>query len=113
MRHILAMLPVTTLSELTSFEAAMRGATEGFSLSRSLAYNDFRMTVMRYQRSGAPVVFKNILSPHHFIETNNGIATLFRNVQDTTDSDHDKTPIDNYDSPSDENDTPLKRVRRS
>jgi hypothetical protein len=114
MRHVLARLSVRTPQELGNFEAAMRNATEGFAISRSMAYNEFRITVMRYQQTGLPSTFKNILSPHHFIETDNGTATLFRNVQDmgAPDVDHDRTPIDEYECPSDENETPKKRVKR-
>jgi hypothetical protein len=107
-------MSVKTLLELTSFEMAMRTATEGFSISRSLAYTDFRLTVMRYQRTGQPITFKNILSQHHFIETHDGTSTLFRNIQDTAaeeEEDHDNTLFDNSDCDGGNNKMPLKRVK--
>jgi hypothetical protein len=109
MIHILVKLPVTTPGELTSFENAVRGATEGYAITRSLAYTKFRIGVLRYHQIGFPESFRNILTQHHFIETTGAISTLFRTVQDTgvPDPEHDTTPIDNYD----DTDNPNKRIK--
>jgi hypothetical protein len=111
MRHVLARLSVKTPQEMNIFELAMRAATEGFAISRSLAYTEFRLSVLRFQQTGQPVSFRNILTGNHVIETHHGISTLYRNSQDagTSDMDYEVTPADDYDSSKDEN--PAKRVR--
>ena len=108
MKHVLTVLPITTFSELALFETAIRKATEGYTITRSMAYTNFRITAMRYQRTGSPRTFKNILSPQHFIETKDGTATLFRNIQDAGALDPEQGK---YDS-SDEHEEPRKRAKR-
>lgn len=111
MRHVLSRLSVKTPQELHLFEVAMRAATEGFAISRSLAYTEFRMSVLRFQQTGQPASFRNILTANHVVETHHGISTLYRNSQDTSSSDVDfeLAPTDGYDSAKDE--PPTKRVR--
>ena len=109
MIHILVKLPVTTPTELGIYENALRGATEGYAITRSLAYTKFRIDVLQYHRTGSPQSFRNVLTQHHFIQTTDGISTLFRTVQDTgvPDPEHDTTPLDNYDDA----DKPNKRIK--
>ena len=86
MRHILAQLPVSTGLELTAFELKLRALTSGYSIPRTLAYADFRFSVLKYQQTGRPTWFKTVLPNYHFIEFESGVATLYRNVGTELDS---------------------------
>lgn len=111
MRIVLVVLPVRTLAELTKFEAETRKATEGFAVCRSMAYTGFRIAVMKYQQNGTPDTFKNVLSQQHFVETTDGISTLFRDLQDGADDPEQNSKIiENYESPE-EKDEPRKRTK--
>jgi hypothetical protein len=111
MRIVLVVLPVRTIEELTKFEAETRKATEGFAVCRSMCYTRFRIAVLKYQQNGTPSFFTNVLSSQHFVETTDGISTLFRNLQDGADDpEHENKPIDNYESPE-EKDEPRKRAK--
>jgi len=80
MRHILAQLPVFTDLELKAFELKLRALTNGDSIPRTMAYVDFRVSVLKYQQTGYPTWFKAILPNYHFIEVQSGVATLYRNI---------------------------------
>jgi hypothetical protein len=93
MRQTLARLPVQNIAQLTSFEKELRNLTMGFSVVRSTAYTGFRMSVLQYHQTGYPTSFRTILAHNHFIRVNEGVATLYRNVQDEDDPSHE-TPLD-------------------
>jgi len=86
MRIVLASLPVHTTHELRAFEHELRTLTKGDSIPRTLAYSDFRISILKYQQTGHPNQFKSVLPNYHFIEFENGIATLYRNVGTELDS---------------------------
>jgi hypothetical protein len=113
-QHVLVNLPVRTPEELASFDHAMRNATEGYSIGRSLAYTNFRIAVMHTHQTGSHVSSKHILTQCHSVHVDNGHAVLFRYVQDTgvADPEHDQTPIDSYDCVGDDHDESNKGVKR-
>jgi hypothetical protein len=93
MRQVLARLPVQSIAQLTTFEKELRKLTMGFSVVRSTAYTGFRMSVLQYHQTGQPATFRAILAHNHFIRVSEGVATLYRNVQDEGDPSHE-TPLD-------------------
>jgi len=93
MRQVLARLPVQNIAQLTTFERELRKLTMGFSVVRSTAYTGFRMSVLQYHQTGQPTSFRAILAHNHFIRVSEGVATLYRNVQDEGDPFHE-TPLD-------------------
>ena len=91
-------MPVTTGHELSSLETCMHKLTLGYCLARSMAFATFRRTVLQYHVTGKPSSFRSILAKNHLIPVDNGIATLYRNMEEeeygggndntTTDCDH-------------------------
>lgn len=106
-QQIIAQLPVGTISELARFEKEMSMLTAGFSLRRSMSYSVFRISVLQAHQTGSVDGIKCILMHNHFISTNNGIATLYRNFEESQ-INNDGDDVD--DDSSDE--TPKKRVKR-
>jgi hypothetical protein len=106
MRQIIAVLPVHTASQLSVFEKEMGVLTAGFSLRRSISYNTFRMSVLQYHQTGVVSDIKCILTHNHFISTINGIATLYRNIDEEDLVVYDDTVMD---EPS--NDGSTKRMK--
>ena len=86
MRHILTRLPVYTDLEFKAFELQLRELTKGYSIPRTMAYLDFRVSVLKYQQTGHPTCFKAVLPNYYCIEFENGVATLYRNVGDVLDT---------------------------
>jgi len=93
MRQVLTKLPIQNIAQLTTFEKELRKLTMGFSVVRSTAYTGFRMSVLQYHQTGQPAAFRAILAYNHFIRVSDGVATLYRNVQDEDDAFHE-TPLD-------------------
>jgi hypothetical protein len=93
MRQVLARLPIQNIAQLKTFETELRKLTMGFSVVRSTAYTGFRMSVLQYHQTGKPTSFRAILAHNHFIRVSEGVATLYRNVQDRDDPFHE-TPLD-------------------
>ena len=101
MRVVLCRLPVYTTPELKAFEHEVRTRTNGDSIQRTLAYGDFRLSILKFQQTGHPVCFKTVLPNYHFIAVESGVATLYRNVG---------TELDSED-PEISNQPPAKRAR--
>ena len=100
MRQILARLPIHSVAELASFEKELRKLTAGFSVVRSTAYTGFRMSALQYQQTGHPTDFKTILAHNHFVRVDNGVATIYRNVQDEGEPSFNETPLDEATGPT-------------
>jgi hypothetical protein len=75
-------MPVTTGHELSSFETCMHKLTLGYCLARSMAFATFRRTVLQYHVTGKPSSFRSILANNHLISVDDGIATLYRNMEE-------------------------------
>ena len=101
MRVVLVRLPVYTAPDLGAFEQELRTLTNGDSIPRTLAYANFRLSVLKYQQTGHPICFKTVLPNYHFIGFKSGVATLYRNVGDEIDSA----------DPDISNEPPAKRAR--
>jgi hypothetical protein len=93
MRQVLAKLPIRDVAQLASFERELRRLTMGFSVVRSTAYTGFRMSVLQYHQMGHPTSFRAILAHNHVVRVTDGVATIYRNIQDEGDP-FDETPLD-------------------
>jgi hypothetical protein len=103
MRIDLVSLPVYTTHQLSVFEHQLRTLTHGDSIPRTLAYSDFRINILKYQQTGLPICFKSVLPNYYFIEFENGLATLYRNVG---------TELDSEDHPDRSEDPPSSKRAR-
>jgi hypothetical protein len=110
MRTTIIQLPVKNAVELTAFETVMSDRTLGYSLARSLSYQTFRRLVLQYHLTGAPNGFKCILEHNHFIAMDDGIATLYRMVEEEGDTRLHRD--DGTDSDDDDNPKERKRTKR-
>ena len=81
MRQILS-LPITNTVEFKTFERQMYTLTLGYSLARSMSYSTFRRVVLQYHLTGHPTEFKFMLENNHVISVDDGLATLYRIVED-------------------------------
>jgi len=83
MRHVITQLPAKNNAQLAVFETVVRDLTLGFCLTRSMSYNMFRMTLLQNHVTGVDTPVKCILVQNHFISVEDGVATLYKHVQDT------------------------------
>jgi hypothetical protein len=84
MHQILTQLPVRTSSELAVFEREMSTLTSGFSLRRSMAYTSFRMYVLQSHQTGSMCAMKFALIHNHVISVNDGVAVLYRTIDESS-----------------------------
>jgi hypothetical protein len=82
MQQVLTQRPIGTTLELAEFEKEMSILTSGFSLRRSMSYNQFRMSVLQCHQTGCFCELKCILMHNHFIFADDGVATLYRNIDE-------------------------------
>jgi len=87
MVHIIRQCSVATAVELAAFERDMHDLTLGYSLARSMSYNTFRRMVLQYHLTGKPTAFKCFLEHNHFLYMEDGIATLYRIVDEKGEKD--------------------------
>jgi hypothetical protein len=109
MRQVITELPVKNSAQLAVFETVVRELTLGFCLTRSMSYNMFRMTLLRNHVTGVSTPVKCILVHNHFISVEDGIATLYKYVQDTDIAD----PGDEFEDDGDTSSDNCKKRRRS
>jgi len=109
-------MPVTTGLDLSSFEKRMQGLTLGYCLARSMAFATFRRTVLQYHVTGKPSSFRSILANNHLISVEDGVATLYRNMEDdnpTTDGDHTTMDMDTTTDDGEPPKTPPRKRARA
>ena len=78
---------VRTAVELSIFESEAKRLSLGSSITRSMAYSTFRLSVQQFHQVGTPTHFRAILNQNLYITVADGIATLYRNV------DEDSAPV--------------------
>ena len=110
MHQTLVELPVHTAAQLAAFEKEIPKYTMGYSTRRCMAYNAFRMTLLQYHHTNLPRTAKCVLPYNNFIAMQDGVATLYRYVQDSSPGGDDE-PQEGYDDSSD--DPPRKRAKNT
>ena len=108
MREILTQMPINTTDELALFEREIVKLTLGHSIKRCMAYTDFRRSIQELHQTRLYMSVKCILAQNHFISAEDGVATLYRHIEEdnTDDIDHDGHDVDDT-----IDDKPKKRVK--
>jgi len=86
-------LSVRSAIELSVFESEAKRLSLGSSIVRSMAYSTFRLTVQQYHQIGTPTHFRAILCQNLYISVADGIATLYRNIDEDSAPESD-IPLD-------------------
>lgn len=113
-RRVILQHTVHDSVHLKTFETELRRLTNGDSITRTVAYSNFRMAVIKLHQKAETTdqpVFKVILPNYHFISVENGIATLYRNTGPETTANNEG--VDNGDSDPERDRSPVcKRARQ-
>jgi hypothetical protein len=113
-RQIILQHPVHDSVQLKTFETELRRLTNGDSLTRTVAYGNFRVAVIKLHQKREPVdgsTSKTILPNYHFISLDNLVATLYRNLGPEAPTNNED--MDNGDSDTEHDDQPMcKRVKQ-
>jgi hypothetical protein len=113
-RRVILQHSVHDSVQLKSFETELRRLTNGDSLTRTVAYGNFRVAVIKLHQKGPTPdepAFKIILPNYHFICVAGSVATLYRNLGPETPANNED--VDNWDSDTEQENQPVcKRVKK-
>jgi hypothetical protein len=86
MRQIITVRPISNGVELNEFQAEIQMLTLGCNLTRCISYSTFRQKVLQCHQTGIGMHLKCFLSHNHVVTAEEGVATLYRHIQEGDDT---------------------------
>ena len=86
MRQIIIERNISNGVELNEFQAEIQMLTLGCNLTRCISYSTFRQKVLQCHQTGTGMHLKCFLSHNHVVTAEDGVATLYRHIQEGDDT---------------------------